>query len=223
MYEYYFKIKKGDIEFECSTNDKVTFEEKLSDWINGIVKGEYVKPPENIKRSGEEDLSESENVQTEESGLQRSGFIDVKNLVSINNMTTPQYNSSLMNEDTEQISEADFEQTLADSIQNPKTEVVEKQDSLSDFEGYLNSYNPQNDTDRLIVAAKYILNIENQERFSIKQLNAKLVPATGQPVDHSMIENAIEQNLVRIVPDLTGTSEFTEYTLTEEGEGYFVD
>ena len=223
MYEYYFKIKKGDIEFECSTNDKVTFEEKLSDWINGIVKGEYVKPPENIKSSGEEDLSESENVQTEESGLQRSGFIDVKNLVSINNMTTPQYNSSLMNEDTEQISEADFEQTLADSIQNPKTVVVEKQDSLSDFEGYLNSYNLQNDTDRLIVAAKYILNIENQERFSIKQLNAKLVPSTGRPVDHSMIENAIEQNLVRIVPDLTGTSEFTEYTLTEDGEGYFVD
>ena len=223
MYEYYFKIKKGDIEFECSTNDKITFEEKLSDWINGIVKGEYVKPTENINSSGEEDLSESENVQTEESGLQRSGFIDVKNLVSINNMTTPQFNSSLMNEDTEQISEADFEQTLADSIQNPKTEVVEKQDSLSDFEGYLNSYNLQNDTDRLIVAAKYILNIENQERFSIKQLNAKLVPSTGRPVDHSMIENAIEQNLVRIVPDLTGTSEFTEYTLTEEGEGYFVD
>lgn len=36
MHEYYFKIKKGDLEFEFSTTDKFTFEEKLSDWINGL-------------------------------------------------------------------------------------------------------------------------------------------------------------------------------------------
>ena len=224
MYEYYFKIKKGDIEFECSTTDKITFEEKLSDWINGVVKGEYVAPPENNTASIQEESPVSDKEQTEQEKPQRSGFIDVKNLMSINEITTPQFNSSLLpDEKNNDMPEADFEQTLADSMQNPKTEVVEKKDTLSDFEGYLASYKPQNDTDRLIVAAKYILNIENQERFSIKQINAKLVPATGKPVDHSMIEEAIMQNLVRIVPDLTGTSEFTEYTLTEDGEGYFVD
>ena len=45
MHEYYFKIKKGDLEFEFSTTDKFTFEEKLSDWINGIVHGAYIEPP----------------------------------------------------------------------------------------------------------------------------------------------------------------------------------
>ena len=38
MYEYYFKIKKGDIEFECLTTDKITFEEKLdSDMENFFI------------------------------------------------------------------------------------------------------------------------------------------------------------------------------------------
>ena len=223
MYEYYFKIKKGDIEFECSTNDKITFEEKLSDWINGIVQGRC-DTSMSAENNNDDSSQKSENSLNDKNQLQRSGFIDVKNLVSINDMAAPQFNTSFIRqENTEEVSDKNFEETLAESIQNPKTEVVEKKDSLSDFEGYLNSYNPQNDTDRLIVTAKYILNIENQERFSIKQLNSKLVPSTGKPIDHSMIESALEQNLIRIVPDLTGMSEFTEYTLTEDGEGYFVD
>ena len=117
----------------------------------------------------------------------------------------------------------DFEQALAESMENPKTEVVEKVESLSDFEAYLNSHNPQNNTDKLIATAKYILNVENQNAFSIKQLNAKLVPLTSEPINHQMIEDAINQNLLRVYPDLTGTSEYTEYTLTEDGEGYFID
>ena len=40
MYEYGFKIKKGDLEFEFSTTDKTAFEEQLSDWIRGVMKSE---------------------------------------------------------------------------------------------------------------------------------------------------------------------------------------
>lgn len=210
MHEYYFKIKKGDLEFEFSTTDKFTFEEKLSDWINGIVRGEYVSHPE---PESEEKAEGSENPQ-------RSGFIDVKNLSSINEITAPKFGNEIL---PDVPVDMDFEQALEESIQNPKTEVVEKVEVLSDFEGYMNSYNPQSPIDILIVTAMYVMNIENQERFTIKQLNAKLVPLTGKPVDHGMIEEAIAQNLVKIVPDLTGTSEFTEYTLTGEGEGYFVE
>lgn len=134
-------------------------------------------------------------------------------------MTTPVFDSA---QKANIVEEVNFERALEESMQNPKTEVVEKVDMISDFEGYLHSYNPQNSIDNLVVTALYILNIENKERFTIKQLNAKLVPLTGKPVDHSVIEDAMNQNLIRIVPDLTGTSEYTEYTLTDEGEGYFV-
>ncbi len=212
MHEYYFKIKKGDIEFECSTTDKLTFEQKLSDWINGLVQGKELPAPETKE--------EVNNNNTEEKP-QRSGFIDVKSLASINEIQTPNFNIGDENNqtNTEQIN---FEDALNDSIQNPKTEVVEKKDITSEFEEFTKSYNPETQIDYLIITALYILNVENQERFTIKQLNSKLVPLNGKPVDHALIEEAINQDLLKIVPDLTGTSEYTEYTLTEHGEGYFV-
>ena len=222
MHEYYFKIRKGDLEFECSTTDKVAFEEKLSDWINGIVKGAEVVSscePEN-----------SEKTETEKP--ERSGFIDVKNISSINEMRETQVqniveNFEITNESQRiEMPEANFEQELEESIKNPKTEVVEKTEEPDSFSSYINTYTPQSQTDFLIVTASYILNKEHKERFSIKQLNAKLIPyigIEGKPIDHADIQEAINQGLVRVVPDLTGTSEVTEYTLTEQGEGYFVE
>ena len=208
MHEYYFKIRKGDIEFEFSTTDKFTFEQQLGDWVNGLVNGTPLKQPKETPQSEPEPQAK------------RSGFINIKALASINDMSAPTFDFSDTKEDL--VAEVDFERALEESIQNPKTEVVEKVDTGADFEQYLSTYNPQNDIDRLIVAGMYILNIENKEMFTIKELNAKLVPATGSAVDHAVIDEAIKQNLVRIVPDLTQTSEYTQYTLTDEGENYFI-
>lgn len=71
--------------------------------------------------------------------VQRSGFIDVKNLSSINDLTTPVFDSA---QKANIVEEVNFERALEESMQNPKTEVVEKVDTASDFEGYLHSYNP---------------------------------------------------------------------------------
>lgn|SRR5574344_813461 len=228
MHEYYFKIKKGDIEFECSTTDKVAFEEKLSDWINGLVQGKTIETPQtadtleqnpvNDESSKTNSSTVNDNEQTE-TAQARSGFIDVKNLSSINDITAPTFEEEKPDIPTEM----NFESALEESIQNPKTEVIEKEDAISDFSGYLKSYNSQSSVDSLIITAMYIINIENKERFTIKEINAKLVPLTESPIDHSVIEEAISQNYIKIIPDLTGTSEYTEYTLTEQGEGYFVE
>lgn len=221
MHEYYFKIKKGDIEFECSTSDKQTFEEQLSDWINGVVRGDYIAPPEQQTENSTKNKAEPKDMS--EDKPQRSGFIDVKNLVSVNNMTVEKANTISLFEEKQDIPVQNFEQALEESINNPKIEVVEKTDNISDFSAYLYSYNPQSPLDFLIITAMYILNTENKELFSIKQINAKLVPLNNEPITHAVIEEAINQNLIKIVPDLTGTSEFTEYTLTQDGEGYFIE
>lgn len=220
MYEYYFKIRKGDIEFECSTTDKMTFEQQLSDWINGIVQGKPLVAPADEKNVSQTEAQDNFSDNNEEKP-QRSGFIDVKNLSSINEIQTPDFD---FQESKEPVSNENisFEEALNESIENPKTEVVEKVDTISEFEDFAKEYNPQTPVDYLIVAGLYILNIENQERFTIKQINSKVVPLSGKPVDHAVMQEAIEQGYVRIVPDLTETSEFTEYTLTEQGEGYFV-
>ena len=215
MHEYYFKIRKGDIEFECSTTDKITFEQQLSDWINGLVNGKNLPAPE--------DEIVNEVSHTNEKHPQRSGFIDVKNLTSINKMTTPPFDISDKKAIEDLSSTEDFENILQDSISNPKTEVIEKKEPLSDFEEFLSLYNPETQLDYLLITALFIMNKENHERFTIKQLNAKIVPLSGKPIDHSMIQDAIDEKYIRVVPDLTGTSEFTEYTLTENGEKYFIE
>lgn len=219
MHEYYFKIRKGDIEFECSTTDKITFEQQLSDWINGLVNGTNLQAPE------DEFLDEKseENLQTNEEQPKRSGFIDIKNLTSINKITTPPFEIRDDKAIEDLSTTTDFEDVLQDSISNPKTEVIEKKEPLSEFEEFLSTYNPETQIDYLLITALFIMNKENMERFTIKQLNAKIVPLSGQPIDHAMIQEAIDENYIRVVPDLTGTSEFTEYTLTENGENYFIE
>lgn len=219
MHEYYFKIRKGDIEFECSTTDKITFEQQLSDWINGLVNGKNIHAP--IDKVLEEENIEISQTNTEQP--QRSGFIDVKNLTSINQMTTPPFEIKNSKTIEELSTTDDFENILQDSITNPKTEVIEKKEPISDFEQFLTTYNPETQLDYLLITALFIMNKENQERFTIKQLNSKIVPLSGKPIDHAMIQEAIDENYIRVVPDLTGTSEFTEYTLTENGENYFIE
>ena len=219
MHEYYFKIKKGDIEFECSTTDKITFEQQLSDWINGLVNGNHIPAPP------DESIEEKEVETSQRNGEQpqRSGFIDVKNLTTINQITTPPFGIRDNKTIEDLYTTDDFENILQDSITNPKTEVIEKKEPLSDFEEFLSTYNPESQLDYLLITALFILNKENLERFTIKQLNAKIVPLSGKPIDHAMIQEAIDENYLRVVPDLTGTSEFTEYTLTENGENYFIE
>ena len=216
MHEYYFKIKKESLEFEFSTTDKATFEEKLADWVNNIMKTEKTIQTQQVEL--ENDFQDNQN-------SQRNDFIDIQSHSSINEIQTQDfsmYGEQKNDIDLSNAQEISFEEALNESMQNPKTEVIEKQDPKSDFEEFANTYNPESQMDYLIISASYIQNQENQERFSIKQLNSKIVPLTGNAIDHAMIQEAIEQNYIRIIPDLTGTSELTEYSLTEEGESYFI-
>ena len=197
MHEYGFKIKKGDLEFEFSTTDKNAFEEQLSDWIRGVMKSEspIVEAPVN-----------------EENIPQRKGFIEVKELVKINEIQSP-----------EPKMEENFEEILEESIQNPKTEVIEKTEVMTPFKAYLSAFLPKNSTDYLVLTAKFLADNENVHNFFIKQLNAKLVPAIGKPIDHNDVHEAIEAGVLAEVPNYTDVSDVKEYTLTEAGENYAVE
>lgn len=196
MHEYYFKIRKNDIEFEFSTSDKQAYEDELFNWVKGFT-GE--KEPAKVAQV---DISEK-----------RSGFIDdIRNMVKIKDIQVPDSQTSAEN----------FDELLEESISQPKTEVVEKSQNVSNYADYVQSFSPSEQMDYLMITGKYIMDIENSERFSIKQLNSKLVPLTGVPVDHNVINQAMSEGLIRIIPDLTGLSDVTEYSLTEKGEGYFV-
>ncbi len=196
MHEYYFKIKKGDMEFEFSTSDKETFESQLSDWITGVTNSQ----------------SPIQNIPVDEAKLKRKGFIEVKELVKINEIQSPGLKE-----------QPEFEKVLEDSMENPKIEVEEKVEITSPFQAFLSVFDSQNPLDLLMLTAKYIWENENTDRFTIKQINAKLVPATGLPVNHATLQEAVEKDLIKVVPNYTNIADVTEYTLTESGERYNVE
>lgn len=91
---------------------------------------------------------------------------------------------------------------------------------------FLNLINSKNTTDKfhyLMITAYYLLEFEKLERFSLKQINAKLMQNLSEVIDHSTLQEAINQGFIELVPDLTGTSEVGEYRITPIGEDFFAN
>jgi len=112
-----------------------------------------------------------------------------------------------------------FEEVLEQSIENPTFEPVKSQDPV-----FLNLVKSKNTTDRfhyLMITAYYLSEFEKMERFSLKQINAKLMQNLSEVLDHATLQAAINQSLIELVPDLTGTSEIGEYRITRAGEEFF--
>lgn len=122
----------------------------------------------------------------------------------------------------EKLAEAtNFEEVLEKTIENPTFEPEKPQDQV-----FLNLIKSKNTTDKfhyLIITAYYLSEFEKMERFSLKQINAKLMQNLSEVIDHITLQEAINQNLIELVPDLTGVSEVGEYRLTPAGEDFFAN
>lgn len=117
--------------------------------------------------------------------------------------------------------EVNFEDVLEKSIENPTFEPNKAKDQI-----FLNLIRTKNTTDKfhyLIITAYYLLEFEKMERFSLKQINSKLMYNMSEIVDHGKLQEAINQGLIELVPDLTGISEVDEYKLTQAGEDFFAN
>jgi hypothetical protein len=100
----------------------------------------------------------------------------------------------------------------AEGTRKPDLEFVE---SLTDLYERSRASSPQ---DFLLLSAYYLTYCEKEERFSLKRLNSLIVKSGLTPVNHSVIESALEQGLLELVPDMTGTAEVTEYRLTDASD-----
>ena len=45
----------------------------------------------------------------------------------------------------------------------------------------------------------------------------------SEVIDHSVLQDAMNNGIIEIYPELTGTSEIREYRLTEKGEDFFIN
>lgn len=116
---------------------------------------------------------------------------------------------------------ADFEAVLDKTIENPTFEPDKTKDQV--FLNLVQSKNTKDKFHYLIIAAYFLSEFEKLERFSLKQINAKLMQNLSEVIDSATLQAALSQHLLEMVPDYTGVSDVAEYKLTREGEEFFVN
>lgn len=129
--------------------------------------------------------------------------------------------NTIQNPPPEEKPTADFEAVLDKTIENPTFEPTRAKDPV--FLNLLQSKKTEDKFNFLIITAYYLSEFEKMERFSLKQINAKLMQNVSVIIEHPILQDAINKNLLEVIPDLTGVAEVAEYRLTRFGEEFFAN
>lgn len=129
--------------------------------------------------------------------------------------------NTIQNPPLEETPTVDFEAVLDKSIENPTFEPARAKDPV--FLNLLQSKKTDDKFNFLIITAYYLSEFEKMERFSLKQINAKLMQNVSVVIEHPILQDAINKNLLEVIPDLTGVAEVAEYRLTRVGEEFFAN
>lgn len=182
--------------------------------VEQVIKPEIKQPEPVVEKTQPETFDKASTLLRTINSIQGATKEDV--------VTTEQQEETHTENTAETAQDAsDFEAVLEKSIENPTFEPSKTKDQV-----FLNLINSKNTTDKfhyLMITAYYLSEFEKLERFSLKQINAKLMQNLAEVIDHTTLQEAINQNFVEVVPDLTGTSEIGEYRLTTLGEEFFAN
>jgi len=243
MSYYTFAFKRDDIELQLTSTDKYEIEKQMKIWVNCV--SVYQKS----RKINQEILTgnlpkqpiQPENIEVKESIVENQEIAEIKQTEVINTESEPL--ETPQTKITEQVEEelktkTSDEQTINNmNIPKPQknfTELLEQQIENGTYEpkfrhdnkfiDFVNSVNIEDAEIRfglLLKASYYLSKYENYDRITLKDINAKLMQNFSIIVDHSIVEKAISQGFLEVVPDLTGTSDAAEYRLTELSEKIF--
>lgn len=251
MSKYTFTFKKDDVFVEFYSENRDVVEKQFQIWVadaddyvNNLPRRNSAEAPSNPAKVEEEKKTEKSIVeapkpkQTETPAPQPSKkpVEEVKIAEPVEEVQEPieqpevfdkastllKTINSIQEEGSAEVKPTeviDFDTVLEKNIENPTFEPNKNQDPV-----FLNLVKAKKTSDKfhyLIITAYYLSEFEKLERFSIKQINAKLMQNLSEVIDHTTLQEAINQNFIELVPDLTETSETTEYRLTRVGEEFF--
>lgn len=247
MSKYTFTFKKDDVFVEFFTEDKDVVERQFQIWVSSaddyvnnrqpspaLESAESTVQQEEVVNIEQQTDNPQEIVQPEEASI-KPEEVEIKEPVEesiqpeepqvfeqastlLKTINTMQEEITVETAEVEQPSD-EFDKVLEDTIESNTFEPSKVDDKI-----FLNLITSKNTTDKfnyLIITAYYLSEFEKLERFSLKQINAKLMQNLSEVIDHATLQEAINQNFIELVPDLTGTSEVAEYRLTRAGEEFF--
>ena len=247
MATYSFRIKKGEYQLDLSTSDKELLVEQFELWVkqasdyarkrkakeckelvNKQIKAEEEITNKNIaaqiSSKVETDLPETKEQSKKEKKEEKEKVSKSESLDIFYAPPSEKSLSSIVNKVT---SGGVFDNILESSLKNPKTELTFKSNPSiqkdNAFLNFINSRKIERKIDYLLLTAYYFTQYEQKPRFTLKQLNAKLMQNIAVIIDHSVLQEAINRDYIECLPDLTGLVGASEYRLTAYGEKVLLD
>lgn len=244
MASYSLIITKKKLQISLTTSDSEFVAQQFENWINNAsdyahkykaqqcknivaekIQAEEAITNQNIEKEIKRKQDTSvEPIKTEEpQKKEKEKALDI--FYTPETINKQQTYNEMASDKTEQ--EGIFDAILENSIENPKTELSFKPTpSLKKDEAYLSFMSGKNiekKIDYLLLTSYYLTQYEQRPRFTLKQLNAKLMQNLACIIDHSVLQEAINRNYIECLPDLTGIVGTSEYRLTAYGEKVLLD
>lgn len=234
---YSFKVTKGRYQLSLSTSDREMVVDEFEKWVKGI--SAYVH-----KNSGHEDFVQpKKSIVSERELTQRKIDEELKRIpkpepveeapvadkddtqnnldVIFNKSKEEEPAVPTINTENENVQNV-FDKILDRSMQAPQEEMSFKPNPSikkdNAFLNYISGRKIDRKIDYLLMTAYYFTQYEQKPRFTLKQLNAKLMQNIAIILDHSVIQEAINREYLECLPDLTGVVGASEYRLTAYGE-----
>lgn len=238
MSKYTFTFKKDDIFVDFTTTDKTAVEKQFQIWVNSATEYAQAHPAKNkdvveakpsipekkfeapAESKEVKEVKEVQPVQPKEEPKEVVFEQASSLLKTINNIQNPKVEEAPVAENAAD-AVVDFDTLLEKTIENPTFEPTKVKDQV--FLNLINSKNTMDKFHYLMITAYYLSEFEKMQRFSIKQINSKLMNNLSEVIDHTMLQEAINQGFIELLPDLTGTSDVGEYRLTPLGEDFFAN
>ena len=237
MTTYSFKVTKGRYQLLLTTTDKEMIVEEFEKWVKKV--SEYVqknKGQDTVLRPKTSSVSERELTERKiNEELKRVPKPEPVEEAPIEDKDEQQRNLDVIfnkpkeeeaavptitteNENVQNV----FDTILDRSMQTPQSELSFKPNPSikkdNAFLNYISGRKIDRKIDYLLMTAYYFTQYEQKPRFTLKQLNAKLMQNIAIILDHSVIQEAINREYLECLPDLTGVVGASEYRLTAYGE-----
>lgn len=241
MTTYSFKVTKGRYQLSLTTTDKDMIVDQFEKWVRKASdyvrnnKGHDVassasaqinaereltqrKIDEQLKRIPKPESVENQKPQ-EELTKEQSTQRDLDTIYA-NKAETDEARPTINTENPE--IQNVFDTILDKSMQAPQSELSFKPNPSikkdNAFLNYISGRKVDRKIDYLLMTAYYFTQYEQKPRFTLKQLNAKLMQNIAIILDHSVVQEAINRDYIECLPDLTGVVGASEYRLTAYGE-----
>lgn len=251
MSTYSFTVRKGDFKLELTTTDSEMLSMQFEQWVSAAgvyakqkrakeckelvesqIKAEEKITQKNIdsqiakKEQNQESKKLSKNIKEETvEPIKPNKNQDKKEDLDI--FYAPPVQESIANIVEKSSIGGVFDNILENSMSTSKTELSFKTSpSIQKDNAYLNymsSRKIEKKIDYLLLTAYYFTQYEQKPRFTLKQLNAKLMQNIAVIIDHSVLQEAINRDYIECLPDLTGLVGASEYRLTSYGEKVLLD